>query len=419
VSRFSAYRAAFARRDFRRLWLGFTISVFGDSFTQVAFVWFVLEKTRSPEALGLLMAAFTGPVLASGIIAGLLLDRFDRRLILTLDTVLRGIAIGMVPLLHALGALELWHIYAAAAAYGLGMMIPLAGIPALIPALVRADQLDTANALETLSYTLAGLIGPLVAGLMVAEIGAAPTVAVDALSYLVFAAALRSLGAFGPARASAAAPQSPPPHESARRALLHPVLIATTLMFLACNIGAGAKMVWLPVLCDRLSQDGPRLYGLLLALIAAGQTASALATGALRIPPERLGIAIALFQSLAGASLLLVALSSGLWTAAAAMLFFGAFSAPLTVWAQTLRMRILPERLRGRAFALLRTIMQGGNPLGGMLGGALFPLVGLAATAGASALLIAIPGLVGLALPALRSPRLAAAALPPAELKSA
>ena len=59
--RLAAYRNAFAQRDFRRLWLGFTISVFGDSFTLVAFVWFVLERTRSPEALGLLMAAFTGP----------------------------------------------------------------------------------------------------------------------------------------------------------------------------------------------------------------------------------------------------------------------------------------------------------------------------------------------------------------------
>ena len=306
MRRRNAYRAILGRRDFRRLWLGFTVSVFGDSFTQVAFVWFVLEHTRSPEALGLLMVAFTGPVLASGLLAGLLLDRFDRRLVMTADTVLRGIAIGMVPLLHIFGALELWHIYAAAAAYGLGMMIPLAGIPALIPALVRADQRDTANALETLSYTVAGMLGPLLAGLMVAEIGAAPTVAVDALSSFIFAAALRSMGAFGAPRARSPAPQDAPA-ESARRTLMHPTLIATTLMFFALNIGGGAKMVWLPILCERLTQDGARLYGIFLALIALGQTASALATGALRI--GRLGLAIAAFQSLAGASLFLIPLA--------------------------------------------------------------------------------------------------------------
>jgi MFS family permease len=406
VIRLAAYRNAFAQRDFRRLWLGFTISVFGDSFTLVAFVWFVLERTRSPEALGLLMAAFTGPVLASGLIAALLLDRFDRRLVLTLDTVLRGIAIGTVPALHMIGALELWHIYAAAAAYGLGMMIPLAAIPSLIPALVRPDQLDTANALETLSYTVAGTLGPLLAGILVAEIGAAPTVAVDALSYFLFAAALRSMGGSGGRRAPAAAPERES-RDGALRSLMHPAVIATTLMFLTLNIGGGAKMVWLPILCERLAQDGARLYGVFLALIAAGQTASALATGALRIRLDRLGIAIALFQGLAGASLLLIVLSSRNWIIAASMLLFGVFSAPLTVWAQTLRMQILPERLHGRAFALLRTIMQGGNPLGGMLGGALFPLIGLAPTVAASALLIGIPGLIGLALPALRPFKLA------------
>ena len=409
MMRISAYRQALGRRDFRRLWIGFTVSVFGNSFTQVAFVWFVLGRTGAPEALGLLMIAFTGPVLASGLLAGFLLDRFDRRLVMTFDTVLRGIAIGMVPLLHIFGALELWHIYAAAAAYGLGMMIPLAGIPSLIPALVRPDQLDTANALETLSYTVAGMLGPLLAGLMVSEIGAAPTVAVDAHSYFVFAGALRSIGALGARRALPRQAQAAVP-ESVRPILLHPALLATTLMFLAFNVGGGAKMVWLPVLCDRLWQDGPQLYGMLLALLALGQTASALATGAAGLGHGRLGLAIALFQTLAGACLLLIALAPGLWSASAAMLLFGVFSAPLTVWAQSLRMQIIPERLHGRAFALLRTIMQGGNPLGGLLGGALFPLAGLLPTVAASALLISLPGLLGLALPALRRPRLPAAA---------
>jgi MFS family permease len=401
------YRELLAQRGFRRLWLGFTVSVFGDSFTQVAFVWFVLEKTRSPEALGLLMAAFTGPVLVSGLIAGLLLDRFDRRLVMAIDTLLRGAAIGLIPVLHFLGALELWHIYAAAAAYGLGMMIPLAGIPALIPALVRRDRLDTANSLETLSYTLAGLAGPLLAGILVTEIGAASTVAVDAISYFIFAAALRSLGAFEGPRRGVPRPQHAS-GQGARGLLGHPALLATTLMFLAFNVGGGAKMVWLPVLSDRLWQDGPKLYGTLLAVIALGQTASAIATGALRLNAERLGIAIAAFQILAGMSLLLPVVHPNIWSVAIAMLLFGAFSAPLTVWAQTLRMQIIPERLRGRAFALLRTIMQGGNPLGGLLGGGLFAMVGLLPTVAASALLIAVPGLIGLCVPGLRRPGLSA-----------
>ena len=59
---------------------------------------------------------------------------------------------------------------------------------------------------------------------------------------------------------------------------------------------------------------------------------------------------------------------------------FGLFSAPLTIWAQTLRMRIIPPGLRGRTFALLRMLMQSGNPIGGALAGLALPLLGLSAT---------------------------------------
>jgi hypothetical protein len=74
---------------------------------------------------------------------------------------------------------------------------------------------------------------------------------------------------------------------------------------------------------------------------------------------------------------------------------FGAFSAPLTIWAQTLRMRVIPERLRGRTFALLRMLMQSGNPIGGGLAGVLLPAVGLTAVIAVSAGLVGLPGLLG------------------------
>jgi hypothetical protein len=74
---------------------------------------------------------------------------------------------------------------------------------------------------------------------------------------------------------------------------------------------------------------------------------------------------------------------------------FGFFHAPLTIWAQTLRMQIIPEALRGRTFALLRTLMQGTNPVGGVLAGFLLPILGIPAMIGLSAMLIGVPGLFG------------------------
>jgi predicted MFS family arabinose efflux permease len=88
--------------------------------------------------------------------------------------------------------------------------------------------------------------------------------------------------------------------------------------------------------------------------------------------------------------------------AVAGLFLLGAFSAPMTVWAQTLRMQILPPELHGRAFALLRLIMQAGNPLGAALSGALFPLLGLLGLIAASAAVMSIPGVLGLSIRDLR-----------------
>jgi len=84
---------------------------------------------------------------------------------------------------------------------------------------------------------------------------------------------------------------------------------------------------------------------------------------------------------------------------------FGVFHAPLTIWAQTLRMRIIPARMRGRSFALLRIIMMKGNRLGGVIAGGLNGLVGVAGLALLSGLIIAVPGAAGLLVGELREAR--------------
>src|SRR5690349_4928218 len=161
------YRDVFALRDFRRFWIGASLSMFGDAMTRTAFTWFVYEQTKSPGAIGILMICYTGPVLVGGLAAGWALDRFDRRTVMIADCLVRGAAIALVPILHWLGLLQLWHVYAAAGVYGLLMMVSLAGIPTLIPSLVDESRLRTANALEILSYTLSGIVGPALAGLLI------------------------------------------------------------------------------------------------------------------------------------------------------------------------------------------------------------------------------------------------------------
>jgi len=302
------YASIFRQRAFRWFWVGATASAMGDVMTRVALTWYVFDTTGSAEALGWLAVAYSAPVLVGGLMAGVLLDRFNRRTLLLADSVFRGLVVALVPLLSTAGVLQLWQVYAVAAMYGGLMMVSLAGGPAVVPDLVEADQLATANALEMLSFTLSGVLGPLAAGVLIPRIGAPDVVLFDACSYFAFALALTRLPSL-PARGGGVEHAGRTPSQSSsassagsalsagsaaalplalgeswRLLLGNPVLLATTLMFITFNVGGnGALSVWLPLLAEEVLGGGPELYGVLLGAVAAGEVVGSLAAGGVRL----------------------------------------------------------------------------------------------------------------------------------------
>src|SRR5215469_2951443 len=396
------YRDIFQSASFRWFWMGFTFSAVGDAMTRIALIWFVYQSTGSPQAVGCLLLCYTGPVVLGGLFAGSLLDRFGRRMVMLIDNTFRGVVVALIHSLYFFGHLALWHIYLVASVYGCLMMITLAGAPALIPALVQKPQLATANALETLSYTLSGVLGPPLAGLLIARFGAPSVLVIDALSYATFALALTRVHA----------PSEPGTHEkdvvtsyrlqdAVSLLLKNKVLLSTTLMFMVFNIGEGFLSVWLPLFANRALRGGPELYGLLLGALAGGEMLGSLLSGSL-VFPLSLGALICLAQLCAGVSLSLLLLGPTVWWTIVGLALLGLFSAPLTIWAQTLRMQIIPEQLRGRAFALLRTLMQSAGPLASGGAGLLLPVLGIPVMIVLSAALVGVPGVFGAGVKQLR-----------------
>ena len=399
---FNAYRDILKNRNFLLFWSGFTLSSVGDSLTRVALIWFVFEETNSPQALGILTIAYTAPILMGGFIAGPLLDRFSPRRVMVVDNLIRGLSFAALPFLHALGLLEIWHVYVFAAIYGSLMMVSLAGGPTLIPSLVNRDQLETANAMETLSFTLSNVIGPPLAGLLIVWIGTANIIILDAISYFLFAFMLIGISAAqSPHTAVENKSDSLSLMSAVRLMIANKILLSTTLMFMAFNVGLGALTVFLPLVSDRIAPGSSQVFGALLGALALGEVLSAGLAGSLRMN-LRLGVRIALAQMLSGLSLALLVLQASFWAAASGLFLLGLFSAPLTIWAQTLRMRIIPVEMRGRTFALLRTLMQGATPLGGALAGFLLPVIGMQLMIGLSSVVISAPGLVGMQISELK-----------------
>ena len=400
------------RRDYALLWGGATVSELGDGMSFVALVWLILERGGDAGTVSWLAAAYTAPVVAGGLAAGIILDRFDRRRVLVGDNLVRGVAIASVPIASALGVLSTAQLFVVAAVYGLLYMTSAAGIPSLIPDLVSEDELTTANAMESISFGLGGLVGPARGGIVIAISNAPVALAIDAASYAVFVVCLLAMGpverrpaaATGAGGAAPSAPRRPATGGGLGPAIRFivgaPAIVAITVIYMGLNLSTGVFSVLAPVYSrDVLGGDAPT-YGAILSAFEAGGLVGLIVVGAMRWRwPLGRSIAVATFSAGLALSLLLARpsfLPTLLILAAA-----GLFASSLTAWAQTIRMRLIPPELRGRVFALLRTTMQSTRPIGAILGGLLLaggdPIPAIAATAG----FVVIPGAIGLWLPAL------------------
>lgn len=395
------YRQVLRHREFALLWLGATVSAFGDGMSLIALIWLLIEAGSDSATVGWLAAAYTGPVIVGGFIAGIALDRFDRRRLLVADNVIRGLAIGSVPVASLLGVLTTVHVFVVAAVYGFLFMVSLAGIPSAIPSLVDEAELTTANAMETIAYSIAGLAGPAAAGVIIALAGPTIVLLLDAASYGVFSLCLLAIR---PASLSARAAPGPRPGggigEAIRFVLRTPAIIAITLMFMSLNVAEGMLAVFLPIFTRDLLGGAPSAYGILASSTTLGILCGSLLVGAIgwRWP---LGRSIAFAQVLTGLAFLGLLGPPVVPWLAGVLAVGGLFGSSLTAWAQTVRMRLIPPALRGRVFAILRTMMQATGPIGAVLAGAILADGSFSAAVLIMAGVGAIPGAIGLMIPAL------------------
>jgi len=384
---------------FRRVWAGATVSAAGDAASWVALVGLALGTAHA--SLPLLAVLYTAPVAVGGLLAGWALDRFDRCRLMIGDCLLRGAVFASIPLTALYARPAAWQLYMVAAAYGLLKMVGLAGFPSLIPALVPESRLDQANALEGVSYGLASLVGAGLAGLAVATVGATQVLALDAASYLVMALSLWSVRGLPKlagrtmrrlSQGAGGAPQGSGLWAVARLAATSAVLRDTTIMFALFNIGEGALLVFLPRRAQ-LFGLGTGGYGYLVAASTAGELLAALLLARIR---WRAPLPVSIVTAQVAAALVIVPLMvSSTAVTVAALIALGTCAAPMTAWAQSLRMRLVPPEAHGRLFALLRTVMQATPPVGAVLAalvigrGAVITVVTIAAVIGVPALVLA------------------------------
>jgi MFS family permease len=178
-------------RDFRLLWSGMTISALGDGIYTVALAWQVYDISNTPTALSVVGVAWFLPEIAAVLIAGVIADRVDRRLLMIAADVVRAVAIAVMGVLSVAGELQLWHIWILVALYGIGNSFFYPAYTALVPQVLSKNQLMQAAALRQFVRPLSmRVIGPALGGAIVAGAGAGAAFLIDAASFGASIAAL-------------------------------------------------------------------------------------------------------------------------------------------------------------------------------------------------------------------------------------
>jgi MFS family permease len=369
--------------QFRRFWIGQTVSLFGDQVTLIALpLAAVLVLDAGPAQMGYLVAAELGPALLFSLHAGAWVDRRGLRRQTMIATDLgRAALIATIPLAYALDALTMEHLYVVGFLVGTLAVVFQVASASLFSTLVRRDQYVEASSLYYGSRAFSFVAGPTVGGVLVQAFKAPFALIVDSVSYLVSAAFLASIE-----------PREAETEEAERGHVLAGLRYIRRTAIIRAALAATATvnffnfMFWaLFVLYATKTLDvEPGTLGLVLGAGAVGGLIGSVAAGPVS---GRIGIGPAFVMScvLFPAPLLLVPLADGPKPVVLAMLFAAEFGSGIGVMivditAGAIFAAQIPERLRARVSGAYGFVNNGVRPLGSLAGGALGAWIGLRPT---------------------------------------
>lgn len=178
---------ALSGRDSRLLWLSQTASVIGDALVLVAVGLFVTRLTGDPADVGLVLGAYSLPLLLLVLFGGVVADRLPRQQVMIISDVVRAVLHGTLALLIVTGAVQIWHMVVIGALFGTAEAFFRPAYTGLVPQTVPEEQIQSAQALTGVSRELAAMAGPALATALVLGVGGAAAFALDAATFVVSA----------------------------------------------------------------------------------------------------------------------------------------------------------------------------------------------------------------------------------------
>lgn len=385
------------RPDYRRLWAGTTVSVIGSQLTIVTVQIQVYAETRSSFDVGLIGLAGLAGLVGFGFVGGAVADSHDRRRVAMLTSSLLTLCSG------ALAAQAGWHVRAVWVVYLLVFAIsalsaidqPTRG--AIVPRLLPPSELRAGNALAQISMSVGFTVGPLLAGLLVSQVGAFAAYLADAGSFLV---ALYAIWRLPPVPPLGEAPRAGfrSVGEGLRFLRSKPVLYMTFLVDINAMV-FGMPRALFPALAGSFFHGGAGVVGLLNAAPAVGALVGGVLSGVL-VRVRRQGLAVLVAVAVWGAAVTGFGFSRSLPVGLLLLVVAGAADLVSAVFRNTILQVLTPDALRGRLQGVFIVVVAGGPRLGDVEAGSVAALVspafsvvsgGLACIVGVVALGLAVP----------------------------
>ena len=368
--------------------------MFGSRLTYIALLWWVLEKTGSATTLAGVAIATALPTLLLGPIAGVFVDRLDRRGLMLAMNLVNGFIIGTAGALLLSGQLQVWEIYVFTILASTATAFHRPSLQASIPNLLTSEQLTKGNSLYQISGGAAGIAGPAVGGILVGLIGSGPTMLVDAFTFMVAAISLL-------------AASFPSPRNRARKGLtsiysdivigfrfLHDrkVLFFMLLLFALINFLLAPTSVLFPIMAKDVLHVGARGFGLFGSALSFGMVIGGFLTTRLKRFHHH-GLKIIYGLVLLGTTLALFGLSRRIGLSLVALGLVGVGVAVVNTFEAVIFQTRVPNELQGRVFAAQSAITDGLQPLSLALTGVLLAAFAAPVIIAASGIAAALAGL--------------------------
>lgn len=373
------------------MWAGACTSSIGTWMQKLAQSWLVLQLSGSPFYLGLDSFLGETPIFLFALLAGAVADRFDRRKLLIASQLVQMASAFILAALFALGLAKVWQILALSFLVGTAQSFGAPAYQSLLPSLVPRAHLPNAIAMNSIQFNLARVIGPVLGGFALANLGAAWCFGLNGVSYLAVIATLLLISpSFTPA------PTQETLAESVRggvRFIRRDANIVSLILVSFATTYLGIPIVtFLPVFAKNVFAGDERTYTLLLSVEAVGAITGALLVAA-RGKRSHLGRDALLGVLGLGVFMFAFASAKTLWVSCVFLFFAGMMLIGCFSLFSSLIQFIATDEMRGRVMSIYNIAFRGGMPVGSLVTGALIPLFGAPAVVSAHGVLLLALGL--------------------------